>query len=364
MTRLLALLLILATPALASEGNTPSTVVTPSGDAPRPVVSELIQSQTTIARSWVGSIEAQQEISLGFLVLGTLAQRSADLGDVVTKGDVLARLDAGDLEAGVRAAEAGVAIAEAQLDTARDADARARELLQRGVGNQSAAEEAQNSLAAAQAQLAQARALLEQSREQRSYADLTAPADGIITAVHAEFGATLDAGEAVFDLAAGQAREVIVSMTQDVASAMQRGTVFDIALISNPSVIGQATLSRVDPVSERTSRTRAAHLALSPDSPPAFRLGTLVTARLAANNGRIVTLSEGAVIHDADPPAVWVVGPDRTLSRREIEVGARAAGRVLVLGGLATGDEVLIRGVNSVTEGQKVGPTTAPEAIR
>ena len=364
MTRLSALLALLAAPAFASEGSVPSTVVAPSGEAPRPVVSEVVQSQATIARSWVGSIEAEQEISLGFLVLGTLAQRDADLGDIVKKGDVLARLDAADLDAGVRAAQAGVAIAEAQLDTARDAEARAQELLERGVGNQSAAEEAQNSLAAAQAQLAQANAQLEQAREQRSYADLTAPADGIITAVHAEAGATLDAGDAVFDLAAGQAREVIVSMTQDVATAMQIGTVFDIRLISNPEVVGQATLARIDPVSEHTSRTRDAHLTLAPDSPPAFRLGTLITARLAANNGRIVTLSQGALIHEADPPAVWVVAADRSLSRRIIDVGARAAGRVLVLGGLNEGDEVLIRGVNSVTEGQKVGPRTAPEAIR
>lgn len=361
----LAIPLIAMSPAFASDATVPTTAVEPSSDAPRPVVSEIVRSQAAIARSWVGSVEAKREISLGFLVLGTLTQRSADLGDVVSKGDVLARLDATDLGAGVRAAEAGVAIAQARLETARDANDRAKELLQRGVTNQSTAEEAENNLAAAQAQLAQAHARQKQALEQRSYADLVAPADGVITAVHAETGATLDSGEAVFDLAAGDAREVIVSMTEDVANAMDIGTEFDIRLISNPVVTGKATLARIDPVSERTSRTRSAHLTLSEDSPRAFRLGTLVTARLAASNGQIMTVSEGALIHDADPPAVWVVsGPDRTLSRREIVTNIRAAGRVLVVAGLDDGDEVLVRGVNSVTEGQSVGPSTTPEAIR
>ena len=217
---------------------------------PRPVVSEVIQPQAEIARSWVGSVEAKHEISLGFLLLGTLAQRQAELGDVVKKGDVLAQLDSADLAAGVRAAEAGVSIARAQRDTAQDANDRASALLERGVSNQAAVEEARNSLAAAEASLRQAEAQLEQAREQLSYAQLTAPTDGIITAVRAEAGATLDSGEPVFDLAAGEAREVIVSLTQDVASAMPTGTEFDVSLVSNPAITARATLERIDPVSD------------------------------------------------------------------------------------------------------------------
>ncbi|CAN0590418.1 unnamed protein product, partial [Ectocarpus sp. 12 AP-2014] len=168
-----------------------------------------------------------------------------------------------ELESGVRSAEAGVSIARAQADTARDANDRAAALLERKVGNQSAVEEARNDLAAAEAALSQAEAQLEQAREQRSYADLKAPRDGIITAVHAEVGATLDAGEPVFDLAAGDEREVVISMTQDVATAMPQGTVFDIRLVSNATITAQAVLDRIDPVSERASRTRAAHLNLA-----------------------------------------------------------------------------------------------------
>ena len=284
---------------------------------------------------------------------------------MIWPGDLLAQLDAAELDAVVRAAEAGVAISRAQLGTARDANDRAAELLDRGVANQSAVDEATNSLAAAEANLRQAEAQLEQAREQRSYADLRAPTDGIITAVNAEAGATLDAGDPVFDMAAGDTREVVVSLTQDVASAMQMGTEFDIVLISNPAITGRAVMDRIDPVSERTSRTRAAHLTLAEDSHRAFRIGALVNARLAAAGTRIITLSDGALIAGSDPAAVWVVsGDDRRLSRTPIDIGARAAGRVLVLSGLGEGDEVLIRGVNSVTEGQTVGPRTAPEAIR
>ncbi|MAY47500.1 MAG: hypothetical protein CML65_19905, partial [Rhodobacteraceae bacterium] len=76
-------LVLAATSTSASDTETDPTVVA-DADVPRPVVSEVLQSQAGIARSWVGSIEAEHEISLGFLVLGTLAQRPADLGNVVS----------------------------------------------------------------------------------------------------------------------------------------------------------------------------------------------------------------------------------------------------------------------------------------
>lgn len=343
----------------------PPALAQTAEEAPRPVVSEIVESEAGLARSWVGSVAAEQEIALGFLVLGTLAQRGADAGDVVAKGDVLARLESSDLEAGLRAAEAGVAIAEAGYDTARDAAERAKQLLARGVGSQASTEAAENTLAAADAQLRQARAALAQARDARSYADLGAPADGVITEVFAEPGATLEAGEPVLQLAVDDAREVLISMTQDDAAAMSAGAQFDIRLVSNRAVAGAATLTRIDPISERTSRTRLAHLTVSDDTPVDFRLGALVSATLTAESGRVITLPVAALIAGAEPPAVWVIAGDgRRLRRAEVATGPAAGGRLVVLSGLAEGDEVLVRGVNSVQEGQAVGPRTGPEAIR
>src|SRR5690606_36712196 len=81
------------------------------------------------------TITAKIEADLGFPLAGTVAERPVSAGDTVAKGEVLARLDPEDLDAALRAAEAGVTVAEAQLRSATDARGRAEVLARRGVGS-------------------------------------------------------------------------------------------------------------------------------------------------------------------------------------------------------------------------------------
>lgn len=334
-------LLLLATPALAEE---------------RPVISEIVAPQAGIESAWVGTVSAASEIDLGFLQLGTLAERAVDAGDTVDKGEVLARLDASDLDAQVRAAEAGVKIAEASLQTAQDTSDRVKALVERGVDSASAAESAANALASAKAALEQAEAGLARAKDARNQADLRAPLDGIVTETHAEPGAALDAGQTVVTLAAREGREAVIALSEDAAAATAPGARYTVRLMSNPARTVTATLDRIDPVSARATRTRSAHLRLDGDL-TAFRLGALVSvARSDLAQAEITTLPVSALIAGAEPPAVWrIAGAERQLERVTVQLGPRAAGRVVVLSGIADGDEILTRGVNSVTEGQAVG---------
>lgn len=323
----------------------------------RPVISEIAAPRGGLASAWVGNVAAASEIDLGFLRLGTLAERVADVGDVVITGEVLARLDAWDIEADVRAAEAGVQIAAANLQTARDTEDRIRVLVERGVDTASSAETAANNLAAARAATEQARARLAQAEDGRAQAALRAPLDGIVTAVLAEPGAALDAGQPVLRLAAREGREAVIALSEEDAGAAVIGARYLVRLVSNPDVQAHAVLDRIDPVSARATRSRAAHLRLDGDLTN-FRLGALVGVTHAGQNGReAITLPLTALIREAEAPAVWkIAGPGRTLVRTAITLGPQAGGRVVVLAGIAEGDEVLTRGVNWVQEGQAVGP--------
>ncbi|SLN37835.1 efflux RND transporter periplasmic adaptor subunit [Roseisalinus antarcticus] len=332
---------------------------------PRPVISEIATPAAGISSSWIGTVSASQEIVLGFVILGTLADRPASLGDTVAEGDVLARLDSTDLDAELRAAEAGVTIAEAEYQTASAAAERARELLSRGVDSEVAVQTAENQLAAAEARLEQARASLARARDARAFATLKAPSAGVITEISAEPGATLSAGDPVLTLAARGAREVLIGLAEEDATTMPDSAAFDISLVSNPGQTTTGTLFRIDPMSERSTRTRTAHLALPGDAPVSFRLGALVNAARDPEGQGMLSLPRAAVIGDAEAPAVWVItGPDRTLRRTPVTLGPEGGGRIAVLDGLAEGEEVLTRGVHSVTQGQRVGPVTSPEAIR
>ena len=82
MIRWLAFTLCMALPAAAAAAETP-----------RPVVSQIVDLTDALAANYVGTVSARIEADLGFPMIGTIAERPASQGDLVAKGDVLARLD-------------------------------------------------------------------------------------------------------------------------------------------------------------------------------------------------------------------------------------------------------------------------------
>lgn len=328
-----------------------------ANDAPRPVVSEIVTPVLGVQESWVGTVAARVETDLGFPALGTVADRGVEVGDVVKRGDILAMQDPQDLDTNLRAAQAGVTVVEAQAQSARDAAARASALVERGVSSLSAAQSTTAQLAAAKSLLEQAQATLAQAQDARSKAALFAPQDGVVTQVFAEAGTRLAAGAAVLRLAGTDAREVVIDLSEQDVAGLVIGAGFEIVLESNPALQAKGTLVTIDPVATTQTRTRRLHLELASDAPSGFRLGALVQVMPAAQNELRTALPVVALIAGRDAPTVWRVSPqDRHVEARQVQTGVQIGDNIMVLGGLSDGDEIITRGVNSIKDGQIVGP--------
>ncbi len=349
----LVLLLAFAAPAGAE-----TTSITEPQE-PRPVVSIIVRPEASLPVSYVGTVSARIETDLGFPLAGIIAERPVSAGDVVAAGQVLARLDPEELDAGLRAAEAGVAVATAQLRSAKDATDRARELATRGVGSETRVEDAERALVAAEAGLEQAEATFARARDLFDFATLTAPQPGVVTGVFAEPGAALAAGQPVLRLAATGEREVLIDLSEQDVANIDIGTRFTVQLVANPAITTSAVLTRIDPVAERTTRTRRLHLTL--DTPPeSFRLGALARVSPSAGPDAGVVLPHAAILDTESAPAVWRVDrADNSVERIQVTLGIDIADFVVVTGGLAAGDEVIVKGIHSLKDGQIVGPRVA-----
>lgn len=326
----------------------------PTATLPRPVISELVNPLAGFGSVFLGEVTSKIETDLAFPIAGTMAERRVDTGVLVAAGDVLALLDPTELDANVRSAEADVAVAEAELSSARDAADRARILFERKVDTAVDVEETQQALAAAEAKLEQTQAASASSHETRSYATMVAPTAAVVSAVYEDSGATLTAGQPVLRLSGTEAREVLIDVTEQQLLGVQTGDAFLLTLEANKAVTARATLASVDPVADSTTRTRRVHLRIE-DPPAGFRLGALVrvTATAAGDFSRI-TLPESALRPDG---TVWVVErPSGVAYAVSVTVGETSTGRVQITSGLKSGDEVVIRGVHSLKEGDVVGP--------
>lgn len=351
--RALVFLLLSAMPVFAESA--PESDITLTTNVPRPVVSEHVSPEAARATAYIGTVAAKNEVALGFPMGGTVAERSVDTGDLVEAGHVLARIDPEDLQAALRAAEAGVLVATTQLRSAQDAQERANELASRGADSASRAEDSERALVAAQARLEQAEATLAQAEDSLELADLHAPQAGVITEVYVESGATVASGEAVLQLASTGDAEVTMDLSEQDLAALSIGMLFDVALAVNPTVTATAELTRLDPVAERTTRTRRVHLALI-DAAPGFRFGALVRLYPQASPDASVSLPISAVLQPENAPEVWLVDrASHTVSRRSVTLGEQFGARVRITGGLSNGDEVVLKGIHSLEDGQTVG---------
>ena len=320
----------------------------------RPVLSVVIEPQTSQTFGFAGSVEPQFRADLAFRLLGRIVSRDVKVGDIVTKGTTIATLDPTALELAVQATKAELSNAEAQFANAAASEERQRQLLATANISQAAFDAAQQARKAAEAGVEKAKAALAKSQEQLGYARLFSDFDGVVTAVGAEVGQTVSPGQTVVSVARSDLRDAVVDIPDQLTGDLSAGTPFDIFLQSLPTIHTEAKLREIAPQAEGSTRTRRVRLTLT-DPPQAFRLGSTVTATRVATVAPTIELPLSALLEKNGGEKVWIVDEQTSsVSTRDIKVAAKGAATFIVAEGLEAGMRVVTAGVHSLVEGQKV----------
>lgn len=327
-------------------------------EAVRPVLVTHPTSAADAQASFAGDIRAREESPLSFRVGGKIVERHVDVGDHVRRGELLATLDAADLQARARAARARLAAAEAELGRARADQARFAALAEDQLVSRSALD-AQNAAAtAAQGQVDAARAELEVAGNQSGYSELRATADGVIAARHVEAGEVVAAGQAVYTLAGDGTREVAFAVPEGRVDAIRPGQAVQVELWSDPERRWPGRVREIAPMADPASRTFAARAVVEAPA-GALELGQSARVHVDTNGDReslSVPLSALQRVGE-DAVAVFVVDPaTSTLKLQPVQVGAYGNERVPVTGGLDRQAWVVAAGGHLLREGQKVQP--------
>ena len=208
-----------------------------------------------------GEIRARYEPELGFRIGGKISQRLVDVGDRVSEGTVLAKLDTDDVSLKLDAVRAQMASAQADHKLASSELERYRELMERNVISRSQFDSFESRYDASVAQLRQARANLKVARNQADYASLKAPRDGVIAQRLAEAGQVVAAGQAVFVLAIDGDREVRIDLPEQDVGRFKIGMPVAIELWSRPGEVFEGKIRELSPAADPRSRTFEARVA-------------------------------------------------------------------------------------------------------
>lgn len=329
--------------ALAGCSDTPSE--TPKAVPVHVVTVESSQAHFVVALS--GTIVPRIESQLAFRVPGRIVERGADMGMVVAKGDVLARLDDAPFKLAVQEASAELAQAQAtHARTKRDVE-RNRALAQSGAIAGADFDALETLYANTQAQVRAAQSRLDRASNDLAYTSLTAPAEGTVALVQAEPGQVVAAGTPVLRLARVGENEIQVDVPESRIGGIAKGALVKAHLLSLPSTELAGTVREVATVADPATRTYRVRITL-PQLPADARLGMTATVRFDdARNHLQVRLPISALYRKGERPAVWVL-PDgaRQLVLRPVSLAVMGTDTVTVTEGIAPGERVVVAGVH------------------
>ena len=185
--------------------------------------------------------------------------------------------------------------------------------------------------------------------------DLPIPQDGVVAKRAAEVGQVVAAGQTVFTLAADGEREVLISLPEQNFGRFKVGQPVSVELWTQPDQRLAGSIRELSPAADPKSRTFAARIAFTAGKVPA-ELGQ--SARVFIENAQALALSVplSALTAENGATYVWIVGPDNTLKKAPVRVGAFGEKTVPVLEGLSASDWVVAAGVHVLLDGQKVRP--------
>jgi RND family efflux transporter MFP subunit len=330
----------------------------------------------------MGIVQAEREVTVAPEVGGVVVEQADSLvqGGLVHAGDPLLRIDARDYATQLEItqselAQARLAIREESVQK-QVAEAEWRDAPTDFTADARAYVFREPHLEAAEARMESARSRIKKAKRDKSKTTLRAPFDGVVLSEQVDIGQLVGPGAPIARIAGVDRFWVLASIpvsdlsfleipgvnivdtkgsTTEVSAPGEHGRVSRTAYVLRllPAVdergrMAQVVIAVEDPLGLRLAPA---------DRPTPLLVGTYVELVVQGRTLRDVVELPRAALRDGD--RVWVVDTDDRLRSRDVHIAWRERGRVLVDGGLAAGDQVVLTRLPMATEGMKVAIDSA-----
>lgn len=339
----------------------------PQMPPPQVGVIEAAPQTLPLQRDMVGRLSAFRSADVRARVSGVLLQRVYTEGSDVKEGQTMFRIDPAPLQATLSSAQAQLASAQATYTNAHVAAERARSLAPQKFVSRSDLDNAEAQERSAAAAVQQARASVTTARINLGYASVTAPISGRAGKQQVTEGALVGEGSATLLTTIDQIDPLYVNFSMNseelsqLRAAQNQGSLqlsgdgkstIDVLLGDGSTYPHSGTLDfssvTVDPstgsVSLRATLPNPEH-ALLPGAFVSFK------ANLGQRNNAYL-VPQAAIQRDATGAYALVVGKDGKVARKNVTIDSQQQGQWVVTGGLATGDQVIVEGLQKAKEGQ------------
>jgi membrane fusion protein (multidrug efflux system) len=340
---LIALIAIVAR-SRGGEAGAQTAAGPPGGMPPMPVDVDTARRDIVIdAVRATGRIEAMQAVELRPDAEGRITALLFEEGQSVAEGTPLIKIDDAMLRAQADRVRADRDLARQQLE-------RVERLRAQNASTPADLERAEAGHRSAEAALA----LLEL---QIARTVVRAPFGGVIGQRFVSAGDFVNSATRLLTLQTVDPQRAVIEVPERHAVDLRRGQTVEFTVAARPGHVFHAQVEFIDPVVQGANRTILVK-ARAPNRDHLLRPGMFVEARLAtASRPNAIVVAEDAVQPLRTANIVWAV-IDGKASRRVVQLGARAQGKVEIVSGVNAGELVVIGGLERMSEGMAVAPRT------
>ncbi|HYG05770.1 MAG TPA: efflux RND transporter periplasmic adaptor subunit [Stenotrophomonas sp.] len=297
-----------------------------------------------------GPVSAYEEMQLGVELSGQrVTALNVDVGQWVKQGQVLLELDHRTLDSELAQAEASLRQAQTAQELAALNYDRGARLAAEKLISASSLDELRATRVDAEAQTANARARRDASRLQRDFAQLRAPADGVVSKRLVQPGQVVAAGTELLRLIRDGRLEWRAELVEDQLAGVKVGNTVELPY--NGQVI-QGRIRAVSPGVDAQTRTGTIYADLPEPGP--LKPGVYVEGRIVTGAGQALTIPSAAIVQRDGHSYVFTVDANNTAQRRRVRSGQVVEGRTEIVEGLKAGDRVVVEGAGFLGEGDRV----------
>lgn len=360
-TPILTALTLALTLTACGQGGKPDEAKTGASKAAAPLLlapedlRQVGQSGLIGAPIISGAIQPARRADLRAEVAAVVLQVAKDNGERVRTGDLIIRLDATAIRDSLTSAEEALRAAQQSFEQTERVLARQRTLNQQGMTSMQALEDAEIRRNAAQSELAAAKARVVTARQQVARTEVHAPFDGVVSERKVSVGDTVQVGRELVKVIDPASMRFEGQVSADRLGELKLGQPVSFRINGFGDAEFRGKLARIDAAANPTTRQVEVTVEFNDKAKAPQVAGLYAEGRVESTERKALVLAEGSIVRQGDSAFVWKVAGSQ-LKKVAVTLGARdeRRGEVVIVSGLALGDEVLRAPTGNLADGAPV----------